>query len=106
MPTNNSGRLPSADCSTPVAPGPSHSPTCSVACPTNVASAASATAETANVSTALACAEVRIPASTLAATATATVARSRYPSTPKKHLKPSAVSYQLSASPCRQLSTI
>ena len=33
MPTNSSGRLPSVDCSRPVALGPSRSPTCSMACP-------------------------------------------------------------------------
>ena len=56
MQTNSSGRLPSADCRMPVAPGPSLEPSCSVASPTIIASSASAAAVTANVSTTLRCA--------------------------------------------------
>ena len=41
--TKNSGRLPSVDCSTPVAAGPKRSPTCSVASETRWARPASAT---------------------------------------------------------------
>ncbi len=43
MTTKNSGRLPRVDCSTPVAAGPTRSPTCSVASDTRCASPANAT---------------------------------------------------------------
>ncbi len=51
-PMNSSGRLPSALCSTPVAPAPNRSPSCSTLRPTSEASMATATAATANVRTA------------------------------------------------------
>ena len=46
MQMNSSGRLPSADCSTPVAPGPNRSPSCSTARPTSEASTVTARALT------------------------------------------------------------
>ncbi len=52
MATNSSGRLPMADCSTPVAPGPSRSPNCSVAVLTSAASSANAMPAITRVSTA------------------------------------------------------
>ena len=52
MTTKNSGRLPSVDCSTPVAAGPKRSPTCSVASETRCARPASATVATAKASSA------------------------------------------------------
>ncbi len=48
MTTKNSGRLPSVDCSTPVAAGPKLRPTCSVAKDTIQARPASAIAATTN----------------------------------------------------------
>ncbi len=51
---NSSGRLPSALCSTPVAPAPNRSPSCSTLRPTSEASSATATAEQTNATTALA----------------------------------------------------
>ena len=53
MQMNSSGRLPSADWSTPVAPGPNRSPSCSTLRPTSVASSVTATAETTNAATAV-----------------------------------------------------
>ena len=50
MTTKSSGRLPSVDCSTPVAAGPKRSPTCSVASETTWASPASATVASAKAS--------------------------------------------------------
>ncbi len=49
---NSSGRLPSADCRTPVAPGPNRSPSCSTDRPTRAASRATAAAAAANASSA------------------------------------------------------
>ncbi len=49
--TKNSGRLPSVDCSRPVAAVPSRCPTCSVANETIQAAPASATPATANAAT-------------------------------------------------------
>ena len=54
IPTKSSGKLPSADCNTPVAPDPRRSPTCSVAWPTSAASRASAPADTTKMRTAFA----------------------------------------------------
>ena len=71
MHTNSSGRLPSADCRMPVAPGPRRLPSCSVASPTIIASDASAPAVITKVSTTFACSWCRTPASTVAATAAA-----------------------------------
>ena len=45
MQMNSSGRLPSADCSTPVAPGPKRSPSCSTDSPTSAASTLIAAAD-------------------------------------------------------------
>ena len=50
---NSSGRLPSALCSTPVAPAPSRSPRRSTLRPTSDASSATAPAEVKNASTGL-----------------------------------------------------
>ncbi len=74
--TNSSGRLPIADWSTPVAPGPSRSPTCSVASLTMLASSASATADTTNVRTAVAPTASNTPARTVASKATPRTIRS------------------------------
>ena len=52
MTTKSSGRLPSVDCSTPVAAGPKRSPTCSVASETRWARPASATVAIAKASSA------------------------------------------------------
>ncbi len=54
IPTNSSGKLPRADCNTPVAPDPSRPPTCSVAWPTSAARRASAPAATMKIRTAFA----------------------------------------------------
>ena len=51
MQMNSSGRLPSADWSTPVAPGPNRSPSCSTERPTTEASRQTAAAETTNATT-------------------------------------------------------
>ena len=51
MQMNSSGRLPSADCSTPVAPGPNRSPSCSTERPTSEASRHTAAAETTKATT-------------------------------------------------------
>src|SRR2546421_2234598 len=67
-PTKSSGKLPSEDCNTPVAPGPRCEPSCSVPMPTRAASSARATPETTKVRTALACMTVSSPATTLNAT--------------------------------------
>ena len=55
MQTNSSGRLPSALWTTPVAPDPSRSATCSTLRPTSAASAASARPATMKVATCAAC---------------------------------------------------
>ena len=67
--TKSSGRLPSPDWRTPVAPGPSRSPNCWVASPTTEASTASAAAVTTKTRTALARLRLRRPARALAASA-------------------------------------
>src|SRR3954454_6468683 len=51
MQMNSSGRLPRADWSTPVAPGPKRSPSCSTERPTSEASRQTAPAETTKAST-------------------------------------------------------
>ena len=51
MQMNSSGRLPSADWRTPVAPGPKRSPSCSTERPTSDASRHTAPAETTNATT-------------------------------------------------------
>ena len=65
IPTKSSGKLPSADCNTPVAPEPRRSPTCSVAWPTSAARSASAPADTAKMRTALAWNNTSKPANRL-----------------------------------------
>ncbi len=50
MQMNSSGRLPSADWSTPVAPGPNRSPSCSTDRPTSTASRLIAAADSTNPS--------------------------------------------------------
>lgn len=55
MQTNNSGRLPKADCKIPVAAGPNLLPNCSVASPTIIANNARAPAVTIKARIALAC---------------------------------------------------
>ena len=75
--TNNSGRLPSEDCRTPVALGPSRSPNASTERPTRDASVASATAATTKDSTALAWTKCNAPAPRAEITVIAMVMRSR-----------------------------
>ena len=75
-PTKSSGKLPSEDCNTPVAPGPRCEPNCSVPMPTRAASRARATPETTKVRTALACMAVSSPATTLNATAPPVISHS------------------------------
>ena len=70
---NSSGRLPSADCRTPVAPCPRRLPNWSVPSPTSEASPASATAEKMNTSTLFAPALLKAKVITVATTVTASV---------------------------------
>ena len=63
---NSSGRLPSADWSTPVAPGLNRSPSCSTERPTSEASKVTATAEQRNGRTAPVGTNRVTPASTTA----------------------------------------
>ena len=76
MTTKNSGRLPSVDWSTPVAPGPSLRPTCSVAKLTVHARPASARVASPNVASAGAPAKSAAPAPAVASTTSATTTRS------------------------------
>ena len=51
MQMNSSGKLPNADWSTPVAPGPNRSPSCSTDRPTSAARMPTAAAETTKANT-------------------------------------------------------
>ena len=82
MQTNSSGRLPSADCSTPVAPGPMRLPSCSVPCPTIIASSDSAAAHATKPTTGPAPANV-----TPAATAVAPTASPRLIASPRERVE-------------------
>ena len=74
-PMKSSGRLPSADCTTPVVACPRRGPRWSVAAPTRNASAERATAETAKTRVELAPASCSTAVASVAAVAMAAIAR-------------------------------
>ena len=80
-PMNSSGRLPSALCSTPVAPAPKRSPSWSTLRPTSEANRATATAATTNGSTEPTCRYRVSPASTTATALPPSTTRSDLDST-------------------------